>query len=258
MTPRYRDAQVGGCIEASIEQRADGSTVLRSVDPLRWYPERLTDSLEQWAREAPDRTFIARRASVGNDDGGEWITVSYAQMLQRVRSVGQALVDLGLSAERPVVILSDNDIEHLTLALASMWAGVPYAPISSAYSLISQDYAKLRHIVGTVTPGLVFASGPAYAKAIQAVVADDVTVVLTEGGIDGRQTRSFASLLETVPVDSLNQAHANVNADTIAKFLFTSGSTKAPKGVINTHRMLCANQQMLRQCMGFLADEPPV
>ncbi len=254
MTPRYRDAQVGGCVEATIEQRADGSTVLRSVEPLREYPERLTDSLEQWAREAPDRSFIARRSV----DGGEWIEVSYRQMLQRVRSVGQALVDLKLSAERPVVILSDNDIEHLTLALAAMWAGVPYAPVSSAYSLISQDHAKLRHIVGTVTPGLVFASGPAYAKAIQAVVADDVTVVLTEGSIDGRDTRSFASLLETAPGRSLDQAHAAVNADTIAKFLFTSGSTKAPKGVINTHRMLCANQQMLRQCMGFLADEPPV
>ena len=265
-TPRYRDAQVGGCLEASVEHRADGSTVMRSVEPLRWYPERLTDSLEQWANQAPDRTFIARRA-VGSEggeggEGGDWIEVSYAQMLQRVRCVGQALVDLGLSVERPVVILSDNDIEHLTLALASMWAGVPYAPISSAYSLISQDYAKLRHIVGTVTPGLVFASGPAYAKAIQVVVADDVTVVLTDGGIEGRAgdkiTRTFASLLQTEPAQSLDAAHAKVNADSIAKFLFTSGSTKAPKGVINTHRMLCSNQQMLRQAMGFLADEPPV
>ncbi len=253
-TPRYRDAQVGGCIEAEIEQRADGSTLLRSVDPLRWYPERLTDSLEQWAREAPDRTFIARRAA----GGGDWIEVSYSQMLQRVRQIGQALVDLKLSVDRPVAILSDNDIEHLTLALASMWAGVPYAPISSAYSLISQDYAKLRHILGTVTPGLVFASGPAYAKAIQAVVGDDVAVVLTEGRIDGRETRSFASLLETLPGASLDAAHDRVDADSIAKFLFTSGSTKAPKGVINTHRMLCANQQMIRQTMGFLAEEPPV
>ncbi len=257
-TTRYRDARVGGCIEADIEQRADGSTLLRSVDPLRWYPERLTDSLEQWANEAPDRTFIARRSIGGVDGGGDWIEVSYAQMLQRVRSVGQALVDLGLSVERPVAILSDNDIEHLTLALASMWAGVPYTPISSAYSLISQDHAKLRHIIGTVTPGLVFASGPAYSKAIQAVVADDVTVVLTEGQIEGRETRSFASLLGTVTGASLDKAHDKVDADSIAKFLFTSGSTKAPKGVINTHRMLCANQQMIRQCMGFLAEEPPV
>ncbi|WP_418318141.1 feruloyl-CoA synthase [Piscinibacter sakaiensis] len=252
--PRYRDARVGGCVEARIERRPDGSTLLRSADPLGAYPERLTDSLEQWAQEAPDRTLIAQRAP----GGGDWIRLSYAQMLQRVKSVAQALVDLQLSVDRPVAILSDNDIEHLTLALASMWAGVPYAPISSAYSLVSQDYAKLRHIIGTVTPGLVFASGPAYAKAIQAVVGDDVTVVLSEGAIDGRQTRSFASLLETEPNASLEQAHAKVDADTIAKFLFTSGSTKAPKGVINTHRMLCANQQMIRQCLGFLAEEPPV
>ncbi len=252
--PRYRDAQVGACLEASVEQRADGSTLLRSVEPLRWYPERLTDSLEQWAAEAPERCFVAQRAP----GDGDWIKLGYKQMLQRVKSVAQALVDLKLSVERPVVILSDNDIEHLTLALAAMWAGVPYTPISSAYSLISQDYAKLRHIIGTVTPGLVFASGPAYAKAIQAVVADDVTVVLTEGTIDGRQTYSFASLLETLAGDSLDAAHDKVDADSIAKFLFTSGSTKAPKGVINTHRMLCANQQMIRQCLGFLAEEPPV
>ncbi len=252
--PRYRDAQVGGCLEADIELRADGSTLLRSVDPLRWYPERLTDSLEQWAREAPDRSFIAQRPP----GGGDWIKLSYAQMLERVRSVAQSLVDLNLSVDRPVAILSDNDIDHLTLALAAMWAGVPYAPISSAYSLISQDYAKLRHIIGTITPGLVFASGPAYAKAIQAVVGDDVTVVFSEGTIEGRPTRSFASLVEAVPGPTLEAAHGRVNADSIAKFLFTSGSTKAPKGVINTHRMLCANQQMIRQCMGFLAEEPPV
>ncbi len=250
---KVRAASVGGCLQAAVESRADGAVVLRSTEALGWYPERLTDSLEQWAREAPDRTLVARRGA-----DGQWVRVSYAQMLERARRVGQALVELGLSAERPLVILSDNDIEHLTLALGAMWVGVPYAPISAAYSLVSQDFGKLRHIVGTLTPGLAFAAGPAYGKAIQSVLPADVPVVLTAGVLEGRAVRSFASLLEAVPDERCERAHAAVGADTIAKLLFTSGSTKAPKGVINTQRMLCANQQMLRQCMRFLAEEPPV
>ena len=128
---------------------------------------------------------------------GEWVRISFAQMLERARAVGQALLDLELSAERPVAILSDNDLEHLTLAIGAMWAGVPFAPVSPAYSLLSQDHGKLRHIFDTVTPGLVFASGPAFGKAIAAVAPADTTVVLTEGTLDGRATRSFASLLAT-------------------------------------------------------------
>ena len=258
---RYRDATVGGCLEAEVEPRGDASTLIRSTEALRWYPDRLTDCLLQWAQEAPDRSFVARR-----DPAGDWTHISYAQMLQRAQSVGQALLDLGLSVERPVAILSDNDLEYLTLAMAAMWAGVPYVPVSSAYSLISQDYGKLRHILDTVTPGLVFASGPAYAKAIAAVVSDDVTVVLTGGLAEaaatgllaGRDVRAFDTLLFARPGPALAAANAAIGPDTIAKFLFTSGSTKAPKGVINTHRMMCANQQQLRQCLAFLAEAPPV
>ncbi len=240
-------------LRATLETRADGCQVLRATEPLRWFPDRLTDALEQWAAEVPERTFAAKR-----DQGGDWRRISYAQMLQRVRAVGQALTDRSLSAERPVAILSENDLEHLTLALGAMWAGVPHVPVSPAYSLISQDHGKLRHVFATVTPGLVFASSAAYGKAIRAVAGPDVEVVLTQGTLDDRTVTPFDALLATTPGASGDAAHAQVGPDTIAKFLFTSGSTKLPKAVINTQRMLCANQQMIRQSMTFLADEPPV
>jgi feruloyl-CoA synthase len=257
-TARYREARVGGCVDATLETRADGTQILRSTEALGWHPENLGDLLAQWAEQAPDRTFAARRAALPDGTRGDWICISYAQMLQRARALGQAFVDLGLSPERPIAILSDNDLEHLTIMMGAMWAGVPFVSVSSAYSLISTDFGKLRHILGTVTPGLVYASDARFARAIQTVVAADATVVLGQGTIDGRATRTFAELLATVPGEGIDAAHAAITPETVLKFLFTSGSTKAPKGVITTHRMLCANQQMLHQCMAFLADEPPV
>ena len=251
--PRYRDAQVGGCVEAVVEAGPDGITRLRSVEPLLWHPARITDCLDQWADAEPQRTLVARR-----DGGGAWRQVGYAAMRDRARRVGQALLDLGASVDRPLAILSGNDIEHLTLALGALWAGVTYVPVSTAYSLVSQDYGKLRHILDTVTPSVVFASDASYARAIQAVVPADTPVVLADGRGDGRATLSFDALLDATPGPALDAAHAAVGPDTIAKLLFTSGSTKAPKGVITTHRMWCANLQMIRQCLGFLGAEPPV
>jgi feruloyl-CoA synthase len=253
MSAVYRHAEVGGCLDATLEPRADGTQILRSTETLGWFPDRLTDSLEQWAVEAPERTFVAKR-----HHGGDWRRISYAEMLTRVRAIGQALTDRGLSAERPVLILSDNDLEYLSLALGAMWAGVPYVPVSSAYSLISQDYGKLRHIAQTVTPGLVFAASANYGNAIEAVFGADVEVVLSAGTLPNRPVTAFDALLATTPIASGDAAHAAVGPDTIAKFLFTSGSTKLPKAVVNTNRMICANQQMIRQCLKFLADEPPV
>jgi feruloyl-CoA synthase len=252
--PAYRPARVGGCVEAVAEQRPDGTVVLRSTEALLPYPDRLTDRLEHFAATAPERVFAAQRGA-----GGAWVTISYAQMLDRARRLGQALATRGLSAERPVAILSDNDLDHLTLTFAAQWVGVPFAPVSAAYSTLSQDFAKLRHILGTLTPGLVFASdGAVFNRAIAACVPADVEVVLAKGALEGRGHTAFAPLLATEPGAEEAAAHAAVGPDTIAKFLFTSGSTKQPKGVINTQRMLCSNLQMIRQCFAFLADEPPV
>lgn len=253
----FRAARVGGCLQATVAQRADGVQLLEATEPLGAYPERLSDCLEHWARVAPDRSFAAQR-DPAEPGGGHWQHISYAQMLARAQAIGQALLDRGLSAQKPLVILSDNDLQHLSLAMGAMWAGVAYVPISPAYSLLSKDFGKLRHIVKQVTPGLVFAASAAYGPAIDAVLDPGVEVVLGEGQLQGRASTVFDDLLATTPGPGLAAAHAATNAQTVIKLLFTSGSTQNPKGVITTHRMLCSNQQMLRQAFAFLADEPPV
>jgi len=250
----YRQASRGGSLSAHIERRDDGTLHLRSTEPLRPYPGRLTDCLLHWAAMYPDRLFAAKRR-----DGGAWTEMRYGDALHKARAIAQALIDRGLSVDRPIVVLSDNDLEHLQVALGAMLAGVPYAPISAAYSLVSQDFAKLEHTLKVLTPGLVFVSNAtAYARAIDAKVPADVEVVAVRGEVAGRRLTSFSDLLATQATDAVDAAHARVTPDTIVKFLFTSGSTQLPKAVINTQRMLCANQQMLVQCLRFLAEEPPV
>ncbi len=254
VAPRFRAVPLGGSLSATFSKRADGSTLVVSTEPLQSHAARLTDRLLHWAVVAPERTLVAKRVA-----GGEWRRVNYGEALAAARSIAQGLLDHGLGVERPLAILSDNDIEHLLLGLGAMLAGVPFAPISAAYSLLSQDHSKLRHILDVLTPGMVFAAdGEAFAKAIEAVVPASTPVVLTRGQIAGRPTLAFDELLATVATAQVDAAHSAVGPDTIAKFLFTSGSTQLPKGVVNTQRMLCSNQQQIRQCFTQLMTEPPV
>jgi feruloyl-CoA synthase len=255
---RYRPLAFG---VTQVELRAEGNgcQYMQAAQPLGGYAIRITDRFLHWAAAASEQTFLARRTRLADGSGGDWQPLSYGQALLNARAIAQSLIDRGLSAERPVVILSENSLEHAQLALGCMLAGVPYCPVSPAYALAATDFAKLRHVMDTLTPGLVFAPDAArYGKAIAAVVDAGVEVVLQTGALDGRDVAAFDTLLATVPTAQVDAATAATGADTIVKFLFTSGSTKLPKAVINTHRMWCANQQQMRQSMPVLTDGPPV
>src|SRR3954469_8358706 len=227
--------------EVQVARRADGTLLLKSGRPLPLYPDKLTDRLVHWANAAPDRVFMAERAS-----GGGWRAITYAQMLEKVRRIGAALLTRNLSAERPIVILSGNDLEHALLGLAANYVGIPYAPISPAYSLISSDFGKLKHIFNLLTPGLVYACNAQYQRAIASAVPLGAEVIV--GSLDKVDA----------PPEAADIMHARVTPDTIAKLLFTSASTGTPKGVINPQRMGGANQAMIASALQFFADEPPV
>src|SRR5579885_318640 len=214
-----------GAADAVVDRRADGTIHIRTARPLGAYHGKLSEALERWAREAPGRLFLSQRDAVD-----QWRELTYAEVLDSVKRIGAALLRRGLSAERPVVILSGNDIEHALLALAAMYVGIPYAPVSPAYSLMSGDFGKLRMIMDLLTPGLVFASdGMAFGRALYAAVPDAIELVVGRNPLGDRKTGLFADLLAGEDPAGVAAAHTAVTPDTIAKFLFTSGSTTRRK-----------------------------
>ena len=260
--PRYRPLHFG-VTRALTREGAGGAQYVSADQPLQGFDARMSDRLLHWARTTPDTPFMAQRVRDADGRLGDWRHLSYAQALDGARRIGQALLDRGLSPERPLLILSENGLDHALLALGCLWAGVPYCPVSPPYSLISQDFGKLRHVVQTLTPGLIWAEdGARYGKAIAAAAPADAEVVLSRNGdasaLQGRATTAFADLQATEPTPAVDAAQAATGPDTIVKFLFTSGSTKLPKAVINTHRMWCANQQQMRQSMPILQQEKPM
>jgi feruloyl-CoA synthase len=239
---------------ASIEHLPGGVVRVRPEEELERYPGVLTDRLVQWANSVPDRIFVAKRGV-----GGEWQCLTYAEVLAAVRSIGQGLLKRKLSAERPIMILSENDVEHLLLMLAGQHVGIPTAHVSPVYSLVSSDFARLKHAVTLLTPGMIFVSDfDRYSRAIDAVASDEIEVVGTKEPRAERRLTPFADLAANVPSRAVDDAHERIQPDDVAKFLLTSGSTAMPKAVINTHRMITSNQQMIAQIFGFLQEEPPV
>ena len=240
-------------IQATFTEQADGSLIVASPEMLGPWPAPLSQCVRNWALIAPDRVCFARR---GADRA--WVQVTYAEAWRKIQALAGAIVARGLSAERPIAILSGNSIEHALLALAAMHVGVPYTPVSVAYSLVSSDFSKLRHIFDVTTPGLVFAEdGHAFAAAIAATVAPNVELVFNANPPNDLRTTNFDDLVHS-STEGVDAAAARVGNDTIAKFLFTSGSTGLPKGVINTQRMLCSNQAMLNAVFPDFATTPPV
>src|SRR5437870_11516405 len=238
----------------SIDHRDDGTIYLRPKIALGEYPLRLTDRLHHWAKAEPNRIFMAERAA-----GGLWRQISYAQLLATSRHIASALLARGLSADKPVVILSGNSVDHALIAFGALYAGIPFCPVSPAYWLVSRDYGKLGYLMKLLTPGLVFADDATkFADALTANVSFGTEIAASRGAVPGRDVTTLADLMATPLHPRLDAVHEAIGPDTIAKFLCTSGSTGNPKAVINTHRMICANQVMLRETLAFLKDEPPV
>jgi feruloyl-CoA synthase len=253
-TARLRPFSIGSN-EARFETRSDGAILVTPLEKLGPYPETLTDRLAHFAAVAPNRLWMAER-----DSRADWRKVSYAEAYRAAQTIGAGLLRRGLSAERPVMILSGNDIEHALLALACLHVGVPFAPISPAYSTVATDFSKLAHIAIKLQPGLIFAAdGAAYARAIEAVAPSDAELVVTRNPPTDRPATAFADLLAGAPDHAaVARAHGAVRGEHVAKILFTSGSTALPKGVINSQRMLAANQEMIANYFRFLKETPPI
>lgn len=230
--------------DIAVDRRPDGVIVLKSKFPLKEYLPHIPAALAQWATERPDHTWLAQRRGPQR----EWHRVSYAEAKRTVDALTQAILDMKLPEGAPVAILSGNSIEHALMTQAAMQARLPAAPVSPAYSLMSQDHAKLKYLFGLIKPKLVMVQdGPTFEKALNALDLTGIRVIHVDRPPQGIESLAYADLVATKVTDAVAQSIAKITPDTIGKLLFTSGSTGMPKAVINTQRMMCANAAMMMQ-----------
>jgi feruloyl-CoA synthase len=241
--------------DIAVERRPYGVLVLRSRIPLQPYERHLPAFLNKWAAERPDRTWLAQRRGAQR----QWCKLTYARAKRTVDALTQALLDLHIGDDRPLAILSGNSMEHALMTMASMQARIAAAPISPAYSLLSQDHAKLRAIFRLIRPGAVFAqNGLVFERALAALDLDGVTLIHVDQPPQGRRSLAFDDIENTAVTPAVTASVAAIEPHTIGKLLFTSGSTGTPKAVINTQQMMCANVAMQRQVRSRSGDTPQV
>jgi feruloyl-CoA synthase len=230
--------------DIAVERRADGTVLLKSRIPLQAYEKHIPASLAKWAKQAPERIWLAQRG--GRDR--QWRKVSYGEAKRTVDALTQGLLDLGIAEGRPVAILSGNSIEHALMTQAAMQARLPAAPVSPAYSLMSKDHAKLKYLFGLIRPAVVMVQDcPVFEKALKAIDLTGVTVIHVARPIEGIASIAYADLAATPVTKAVEDSIAKITPDTTGKLLFTSGSTGMPKAVINTQAMMCAGAAMTLQ-----------
>jgi len=223
-----------------VRRSSAGAIYLHSKYPLGEMRRSIAHLLEARAAQHPGRNFIAERTSLDGGKLGDWQFITYGEANARADAVAQALLDRGMGPDSPLMILSGNSIAHAVMMLGAMKARVPVAPVSVAYSLMSVDHGKLRHVFVTTKPKIIFAEqGPYYSRALTNLGLTDEEVV-TVVPICDRATTSYADLVATKPTRNVTASMERIDHATVAKYLFTSGSTGLPKAVIQTHGMMCA------------------
>ncbi|MEO0963156.1 MAG: AMP-binding protein, partial [Pseudomonadota bacterium] len=244
----------------NVERRDDGSIVLENPHPMGDPAANVIEPLKKWASEAPDRVWLAkRRAPEPGQEFGEWETITYAQAYDRVRRIAQALIDRGVGPGKPLMILSGNSLEHAMMTYGAMATGAAAVPVSPSYSLISSDFAKLRYVFELIEPQAIFVQdGVMFEKAMGALDVENLSLIHVENpGPAFHGSTSYDDLLKTAPTEAVDAAYEALDYDTVAKYLFTSGSTGMPKAVITTHRMMCVNAVMATKLIEEGPDDQP-